>query len=321
LADLRINLYDNLSTLIDAGVPIGRALKTVQKRGRIGKVFRQIEEEVARATSLAEAVEARQHYFDPLDVALIRVGEDSGQIAEVFQMLGEWYSFRQRLNRTIRSGLVLPFVMINALALLAPVPGFALGGWDVGAYIRNIISILALFYIPGLIILGILYLTPQRGLLRGVLDAFVLRIPVLGAAVRDMALSRYCKIFGITLKAGLPIFRASELAVDAAKNAVIRRAVQGGADAVKRGDAMSTGFSRRRLPADFIAVWEVGEETGDLDESALRLGRIYGENAERGFQSTAAWVPRIVYFIVMLVMVYFILKGYGQIYGKLGGGL
>jgi len=318
LADPRINLYDNLSTLIDAGVPITRALQAVQKRGRIGKVFGEIEQDVKQATSLAEAVELRHRHFDPLDVALIRVGEDSGQIAEVFGMLGEWYSFRQRLNRVVRSGLLLPVVMIHALAFIAPVPSFALGGWNVENYIRGVIGILALFYIPGLVFLGVLYLTPRRGFLRAALDAFVLRIPVLGSAVRDLSLSRYCKIFGISLKAGLPIFRASELAVDAANNSVIRRAVRGGAEAVKRGEPMSAGFNRRRLPADFIAVWEVGEETGDLDESSLRLGRIYGENAERGFEAVAAWTPRIVYFIVMIVMVYFILKGYGQIYSNLG---
>jgi type II secretory pathway component PulF len=73
------------------------------------------------------------------------------------------------------------------------------------------------------------------------------------------------------------------------------------------------------LPAEFIAVWQVGEETGDLDESAARLGKLYGENADRRFQAVAAWTPRLIYAVVSAVMIYFIFKGFSQIYGDLGG--
>ncbi len=317
MADPRINLYHNLSVLLDAGVPIARALKTVQQRGRIGRVFGEITEEVTKAASLADAVEQRKRHFDPLDTSLIRVGENTGELGHIFKMLGDWYSFRRRINRTILSGLMLPIFVVHFAAFIVPVPQLALGGWDFDDYFKNVIAFLCGFYIPSLVILGIVFLTPRRGPLRAVLDTLVLRVPVLGSAVRDLALSRYCKIFGITLKAGVPIFESAAMAVDAAQNAVIRRAVRGGSEAIKQGHEMSTGFSRRLLPADFIAVWEVGEETGDLDESALRLGRIYDENAERGFQAVAFWVPRLVYFIVMVVMVYYVLKGFTGLVGKM----
>ena len=317
MADPRINLYHNLSTLLAAGVPVTRALKAVHKCGRIGKVFGDIEQDVSKATSLAEAVQSRKRRFDPLDIALIRVGEDTGQLAEVFLMLGQWYSFRQRLNRIIRDGLVLPIFIIHFAALIAPVPALALGGWNVEHYIRDVLTILSGFYLPAMVVLAVLYLTPRRGPLRAALDAITLVIPVLGSAVRDMALSRYCTIFGITLKAGLPILRAADLALDAAQNAVIRRALRGGTEAVKLGNEMSSGFSRAYLPSEFIAVWEVGEETGDLDESAARLGRIYGENAQRGFEAVAVWIPRLVYFAVCAMMVYAILTGFTKIYGGL----
>jgi len=317
LADPRINLYHNLSVMLSAGVPIVRALQTVYKRGRIGRIFNQIASMAAASSSLAEAVEQHKKHFEPLDVILIRVGEDTGQLAEVFEMLSTWYDFRQRLGRIIRSGLILPILLIHALALFAPVPGFALGGWDTGQYLRSVIGILLLFYIPAAVILGTRFLTPRRGLSRNLLDTFVLGIPVLGAAVRDLSLSRFCKIFAVALKAGLPISHSTELAVEATPNAVLRRAVSGGIDAVKRGENVSMGFSRR-LPNDFVAIWQVGEETGDLDESADRLGYIYADNAERGFEAVARWTPRLVYLIVAVVMIFHIFKGYMTLYGNLG---
>lgn len=319
MADPRINLYHNLAVLLEAGVPIGRALKTAHKRGRIGRLFGHIADDVSKATSLAEAVERRKRHFEPLDVSLIRVGEDAGELGAVFEMLGQWYSFRHRIHRTILSGLILPIMLIHFAAVLIPVPQLALGGWDVAAYVQAVLIFLAAFYIPACVVGGIIYLTPRRGPLRVVLDTIVMGIPVLSSAVRDLALSRYCNVFGMTLKAGVPIVQAAAMAADAAQNAVIRRALAGGTRAVQQGNEMSTGFSRRLLPADFIAVWEVGEETGNLDESALRLGGIYAENAERGFEAVAVWVPRLVYFIICGAMAYFVVKGFMSIYGNLGG--
>ena len=65
----------------------------------------------------------------------------------------------------------------------------------------------------------------------------------------------------------------------------------------------------------------MGEETGDLDQSTQRLGRIYAENAERGFQAVAAWTPKLVYAIVSGVMIYHIFKGFSQIFGGMGSSL
>lgn len=316
MADPRIHLYHNLSTLLAAGVPIHRALTAAAPRGRIGRLFSEIAASVSKSESLAEAVASRRRRFAPLDVTLICVGEETGNLAEVFAMLAEWYTFGQRIRRVIGSGILLPALMVHLLALLAPVPSFALGGWDIENYIEGVIMILALFYIPTAILLGVIYLTPKRGPLRTALDTFVYALPVLGRAVRDLSLSRYSKVFGIALKSGLPIVKSAELALTIAPNAVVRRALCGSLAAVKKGNEMSEGFSRR-LPGEFLELWKVGEETGDLDECTIRLGKLFGEAADRGFQAVAAWTPRLVYAIVAGVMVYHILKGFSQIYGNL----
>ncbi len=316
MADPRIHLYHNLSTLLAAGVPVQRALSAAAVRGRLGRLFGQIAASVGRAESLAEAVESRRHWFEPLDVALIRVGEDTGNIAEVFALLAEWYAFRQQIRRIIGSGLVLPILMVHVLAVLAPVPSFALGGWDVRGYIQGVVTILLMFYVPAAALWAVVYLTPKRGLLRAVLDRFVSAVPVLGYAVRDLSLSRFSTVFGIALKAGVPIVNAAQLAFDVVGSAGVRSALMGSLSAVKEGREMSEGFSRR-LPGEFLELWKVGEETGDLDVCASRLGKLFGQYAERRFETVAAWTPRLVYAAVAAVMVYHILKGFSQVYSNL----
>lgn len=313
MADSRINLYHNLSVLLDAGVPITRALQSVSKEGRYGGLFIKVYEQVVAGNSLSDAICQHPRQFDKLDQTLFYVGEQTGQLAEMLEALSQWYAFRQRLQRMIRSGLVLPIAMIHALALFAPIVPFALGGFDISIYLNGFIRIIAIFYIPALIIVAIIYFTPQSGPLRRLLDVFVMRLPLLGKAVRELELSRYSKIFSIAYKAGIPITECVEMAADSVANQVMRQRLTGASDNVRQGKEMAAGFSRS-LPHEFIGIWEVGEESGELDESARRLGQMHADNAERRFAMIAQWTPRLIYAIVAGVMIYYIFKGYSQIY-------
>ncbi|MCD6175929.1 MAG: type II secretion system F family protein [Planctomycetes bacterium] len=316
MADSRINLYHNLSVLLDAGVPITRALQSVSKTGRYGRLFKTIQEQVAAGNSLSDAINQYPRQFDKLDQTLIHVGQETGQLAEMLEELSRWYSFRQRLNRTMRSGMLFSILMIHLLAFIAPVVPFALSGFDWSLYIQGILGILAIFYIPALIILAIVFLTAKCGPLRWMWDAFVIRMPLLGKAIRELELSRYSKIFSITYKAGVPITRCIEMATDVVGNQIMRRRLCGACDKVAQGEEMAAGFSRS-LPREFICVWEVGEESGELDESARRLGNMHADNTEMRFSLIAQWTPRIIYAIVACVMIYYIFTGYSQIYGNL----
>ncbi len=302
--------------MLNAGVPITRALQSASKDGRYGRLFTKIEEQVVAGSSMSDVIRQYPHQFDKLDQTLFYVGEETGQLAEMIETLSQWYTFRQRIRRVIRTGLVLPIAMIHALALIAPVVPFALGGFDGSVYLNGFLSIIAIFYIPALIILTVIYFTPKHGPLRWMLDAFVMRVPLLGSAIRELELSRYSKIFSITYKAGVPIIRCVEMATDSVGNQVMRQRLRGACDKVRQGEEMAAGFSRS-LPRQFVCVWEVGEESGELDESARRLGNVHAENAEMRFTLIAQWSPRIIYAIVSCVVIYCIFKGYSQIYGDL----
>jgi type II secretory pathway component PulF len=315
MADSRINLYHNLSVMLNAGVPITRALQQGHKGGKYGRLFSQIEQDVARGCGLAEAVGKYKKQFAPLDVTLIRVGEETGQTAEMFEALAQWYAFRQRLMRRMRTGMILPVFYIHAAAFLLPVVPYALGGWDESVYFRGMFGILALAYIPALVVLGIVYLTPKQGLLRRILDHFILLIPVVGKAVKELSLSRYCKTFAITYKAGMPILQCARMATESVSNVVLERRLQGAYDKIQLGQEMSKGFSKL-LGGEFISIWEVGEESGELDETAFRLGNMHAENAERLFTFLAWAIPFLIYLLVIGLLAYFIITAYTKlIYG------
>ena len=302
--------------MLNAGMSIIRILQTVPKLGKYGRLFSCIEQDILQGNSVSDAVKLHEKQFQKLDVILIEVGEQTGQLAEMFEELSQWYDFRQKINRVMRVGMILPFLMIHLMSIVIPAVDWAFSGFDHTVFIFGMLKILAMFYIPIAVILAVIFLTPNRGPLRQILDRFVMMVPMLGSAVQELELSRYSKVFAITYGAGVPIFQCVKMATDSVSNGVLRQRLAGADQKVNEGGEMSAGFSRS-LPAEFIGLWQMGEESGDLDDAARRLGQMHSYNAEFKFHLIAQWLPRIFYAIVAITMIHFIFKGYSMIYGGL----
>ena len=208
--------------------------------------------------------------------------------------------------------MALPILLIHAMAFIVPVPGFVLGGWQIEPYLISVVKILSLFYIPAAIIFVILRMTPKTGPLRRLLDHLTLKIPLLGRAVYKLALSRYCWVFHMLIKAGVPITDCAEKATAATGNAVVTDLVKPAAASTKAGRPVSDGLSTE-LPLDFLDIWRVGEETGNLDDVTKRLADNNAEAAEFWLNEFARWLPRLVYCLVCLLMIYYVFKGFAMV--------
>ena len=309
-------MYHKLSLLLRAGVPILQSLRNAAgtSRGKIRRALSVVADSVSRGDSLVEAMSRHPKVFMPLDVILVEAGQESGNLTDVLEFLSRWYDFRNHLRRTVVSGMVLPIFLIHFAAVIGPAPGFVLKQYSLTQYYLQAVVILGLLYVPTIIILAILHLTPKTGLPRLFLDALALRIPLLGQAIKNLALGRFCRAFAMLYKAGIPIIECVEVAGGVTGNAVITRMVKGGADSGRAGNLISAGFSSK-LPPDLLSIWQVGEDTGKLDEAAERLADEFSEVAELLFTELAKWMPRLVYFGICIVMAFQIIKGWRAIYG------
>ncbi len=259
---------------------------------------------------------AEPRTFKPLDVMIVDSAETGGTLGESFGLLSHWYEFSSKMAKLVLSGLMLPAFVIFVAAWIVPVPAFVLSGWHVDLYLHRVLTILMIFFLPAGIIFCIVRYTPPRGLPRKIVDIISLRIPLLGGALYRLAISRYCRVFHMLSAAGLPITECAVKAGAATGNAVIANMFEPMADAVRAGKPASEGLSIK-LPADFRGIWQVGEETGGLDDMAKKLADNYADSAEFRFKEFARWFPRVVYFIVMIAMVIAVFKGFQVIYGDL----
>jgi len=301
-------VYHNLSTLLDAGVPLLRTLETAGSGlGKVSGVLEEMQSSVRQGKDLAEAMAEHRKVFDGFDVAMVRVGETAGSLPESFKRLGEWYDFKKRMRGIIISGSIYPLLLLHLGALIAPIPRLVLGGIGMWGYFQAVAGILALVYVPLTALFLFLKFRPRRGWAGLAFDKFVLGIPVLGGAAKQLGISRFTLAFCIMCRAGVPYLQGIEMAMENTPNAAVAQMFAGAAEQGRRGQGMFTGLSKR-LPEYYRNLWEVGEESGELDEVTARLARMTAESAETRFTELAKWLPRIMYFFIMGIMVYLILK-------------
>lgn len=314
----RANIYRSLAVCIEAGLPLERSLRTVAggAAGRLARALLAVADDLAAGKGFSESLAIHPKVFTPLDVSLVSAGETSGRLDESMATMAQWYGFRDSLRRVVISGMIQPVLIFHAASFIGPLPAYFMGGIDGRQYTLQVASYLAMLYVAAGIILAIARFTPPSGPIRKLLDRIMLSIPVVGRAVRNLALCRYCRAFHMLYKAGIPGSRCAEMAVEAGRNSAVMRLVEGGAESARGGRAISEGFSSG-LSSEFLDLWRIGEETGTLDNATKRLADAAAQSAQGIILGLGKWIPRIFYLGICLWMAMMIFRNYGQIMTKL----
>lgn len=302
-------IYHNLATLLDAGLPILKALESVREgtQGPLRRIFSGISKSVSQGNSFADSMAKYPKVFAGLDVMLVRTAEISGELPNCFKMLSDWYEFSNRVKRILLTGLILPFFIFHIMVLIVPLPSMVLSNSSIAEYIMQVATALGVFYLLIGIPLVIYYLTPNTGLLRRFFDALILRIPLMGQAIRQLSICRYSKGFNMLYKAGVPITECVTRAPEVTGNQIIADIFKGASASISTGNMAYEGFSPK-LPLEYLNLWQTGEQSGELDKMVDKIAEISGDRAEHLFMEFARWFPRLAYALVCVLIIIQIFK-------------
>ena len=297
-------IYHNLSILLDAGLPILKSLDSVIEglQGRLKKVFSDLKESISLGNGISDSMAKYPKVFAELDIMLIKAAELSGELPKCFKMLSQWYEFRNRMKKRILSGLLLPLLIIHIAIFIIPLPSIILGQNTIGKYITKVGGTLGSLYL----IIGIMFMIPKyfRNIssTRYIFDSLTLKIPLLGKAVKELSICRYCKGFNMMYKSGVPITQCATKALKLTGNTVIYSFFQGGVVSTEAGNIISEGFSDK-LPSEYLELWRIGEESGELEKMIDKIAEISGDKSDHLFTQFAKWFPRFVYFLVCIFLI------------------
>jgi len=311
-------VYYDLAVMLDAGVPIMRTLDIViqGRQGFLRRVLSQMRESLSKGSSVAESMEKHRGVFPALDRVLVEAAETSGSLGESFKMLSEWHEFVHRIIWKMLTHMMYPFLILHIAAFIFPLPSLILGHITGASYLFKVLRVVIALYIV-LAIVSVRLFRPERvRLLRYPMDVLVLWVPILGQAVYHLSISRYAKAFGMLYKAGVPIAESAERACLTVGNQVVARLFAGGTASIRRGGMAWEGFSNR-LPREYRDLWQIGEETGELDKTVDKIAEISSDRANLFFNEFARWLPIVIYFAIMAVIAAMVLMLATQVYGNL----
>lgn len=311
-----------LSTMISAGVPLNRALSTMQEQTET-KYFRSVLAGVAKdiqgGTGLAEAFEKYPNVFSDIYVSMVRAGEAGGILDDILKRLASQVEQDASMRKKIKSAMMYPTVIfvITIVAFFAimifVIPKIGailtdLGGPDaeLPVYTQALLSISAFVQqnAPFIIVafVGIIYVVRRYIKTPGgkfKFHALLLRIPVIKVLVVKIAIARFSRTFASLMSAGVSVLDALEVTGGAIGNKVIEAELKEAAKEVKNGKQLSEPLSKSpHFPPIVAQMLAIGEETGQIDTILVKVADFYEEEVETTIDGLSALIEPLMIVVL-----------------------
>lgn len=292
-------LTRQLANLIGAGLTIEETLNALIEQAeaeRERQILAAIRGQVLAGQALSKGMESFPKVFPPIYLALVRAGEQSGQLNHVLQRLADYIEERHALRQKIVLAFIYP-VLLTLVAFLVVTGLLTYVVPQVVAVFRDSHQALpwltraliglsdflrasGVYWLAGLVLAG---WAARRALRRDALrfrfHRFLLRLPVLGRFVRDANAARLASTLAILANSGVPLLAALQAGAGVVTNLPLRRAVEDAARMVREGASLSRSLGRGRLfPPAMIHLIASGEASGKLgqmlDQSARQQSQM-----------------------------------------------
>ncbi len=290
-----------LSTLINAGLPIVRSMKILcdqLKPGVLQNALFDVADDVEGGSALSEALSKHPKVFNKLYVNMVKAGEAGGILDQILERLATFMEKAERLKKRVVSAMIYPAVVLTvaggilALIMILVVPNFQKMfedmGMDLPAPTRLLLSIgeftanrwYAILAIPiGIIIVYKLIGATKAG--RYGLDFVKLKLPVFGIISTKSSLSSFTRTLGTLITSGVPILEALNIVRDATGNAVVSNAIGKVHDSIREGESMAAPLAASKVCDPLVTnMIDVGEETGELDKMLLKVADQYDDDVD-----------------------------------------
>ena len=296
-------LTRQLGTLLKAGVPLAESLGAlVEQIERPGfkRVMADIRTQVNEGSSLGDAMARHGQIFEDLYVNMIRAGETAGNLDAVMFRLADFLDAQNRLRGKITSAMFYPIVMalvgggLVSLLMVSVVPKvteiYAESGkadqlpWNTQLMIA-MASLFSNYWWAMLICIPILVFFFRRWArtTRGneLIDRITLKIPVVGALARQVAITRFAKTLATMLSAGVPLLRALDIVKSILGNVVLTKVVEDAKESIKEGESIAAPLKRSgEFPSIVTHMIAVGERSGQLEQMLENIAQAYDQEID-----------------------------------------
>lgn len=331
-----INFCFHMEQLTRAGVPMLEGLADLRDsldHPRFREIIANIIDEIEGGKNLSEALSGHPTIFDNLFINLIRAGEASGELANIFESLADTIKWQDELNKSTKKLLASPLfvgtavigVTIFLMVYLVPqLVGFITNmGQELPIHTRALIAtsdfMVSYWYIcigaPILLYFGIITFVKVNPKARFAFDGYKLRIWRVGPVMQKILLSRFANFFAMMYAAGIPILRCLEIAEGIIDNEVIRAALRQAREDIGEGEPLSRSFQNTGLfPPLVVRMLKVGETTGGLDKALLNVSYFYDRDIRDSIDKVQSMIQPVMTGVLGLLLGWVMMSVLGPVY-------
>ncbi len=313
-----------LATLVDAGLPLLRGLRVLEKQERnvtLKRIVGELALAIEGGSTFSEALAQHPKVFNRLFVNMVKAGELGGVLEVVLKRLAEFSEKAQKIKGKIKAALFYPvavlFVAMGILVLLLTwvIPQFkeVFKGMDIKMpkftlLVLAISDTVRTHFLPvlgGVAVAVVIFLViiKKTKFGRYLWDKFNLKMPPMGSVISKVAISRFSRTLGTLVSSGVPILQALMIVKETAGNIIVADAVTKVHESVKEGETITAPLeSSRVFPPMVVSMVDVGEQTGALPEMLLKIADTYDEEVDNAVSAmTSLLEPIMIIFLAVVV--------------------
>jgi type IV pilus assembly protein PilC len=313
-----------LATLVDAGLPLLRGLRVLEKQERnrtLKDILGELSLSIEGGSTFSEALAQHPKVFNRLFVNMVKAGELGGVLEVVLKRLAEFSEKAQKIKGKVKAAMFYPMaVLIVATAILIlltvfviprfrdvfngmdmKLPTFTLIVLGISEMIKD--HILETTGVLAIVVVIFLIIINKTKLGRLLWDKFKLKVPVVGPVVSKVAISRFTRTLGTLVSSGVPILQALTIVKETAGNVIVANAVNSVHESVKEGETITAPLEASGVfPPMVVSMVDVGEQTGALPEMLLRIADNFDEEVDNSVAAmTSLLEPIMIVFLAVIV--------------------
>lgn len=331
-----IILCMHLAQLNRAGVPLLEALADVRdsvESPKLRDILAGVYESVKGGESFSNSLSQYPKEFDEVFVGLIKAGEKTGDLTEIYNNLVEHFKWTHELKRKIKKAMSYPIFLLLVMGgvitilMVAVVPkllDFIISqGFEIPMHTRALIATsnafvdywYLIFGIPITILCTIIGFYRNHEPFAYKMDTFVLKVPVIGPTVRKINMARFTHFFSVMFKSGIDILES----LSGAKNVVNNRVLKDSIDFVRR--SVSEGASitdslrmSSQFPTMVVRMFKVGENSGNMNEALENVRFFYNREVNDAVDAMVGMIQPALTMVMGVLIFWVIASVFGPLY-------
>lgn len=314
-------LSRQIATLFEAQVSALKAFKLLASNTQNRLLRRKlvhITDDLQAGTSISDSLGKHKDVFSEFYVNMVRAGEESGKLSQVFIYLADYLDRQYALTSKTKNALIYPafvigvFILVMVLMFVMVIPRLSdiilSSGQEIPFYTRIVINISNFFVDYGFILLAIvvlggayLFYLARKPKGRAYIDQIRMRIPVMGALYQKLYLSRLSDNMDTMLASGISIVRSLEITASVVGSKVYEEILTEAVEQVKGGSSLSDAVEGRKyMPQIMVQMISVGEETGRLSKILKTLAQFYKREVDDAVDTLVGLIEPIMIVVLGL---------------------